>query len=138
MRGGSKKRVLPAAADFMRISTTDITNIISRKQLCDSNDKVNVSHLHSDEALYDFMFNYARNNLALLKVFIKDPYYTKIRKDEQMSFTTFVGNAGGLAGLCMGMSLLSIFEVFYHCTNICFAYLFKSGLQKIMPNRISK
>ncbi len=120
------------------ISCIYITNIITTNQLCDSKDKVNVSRLHSDEALYDFMFNYARNNLAVLNVFIKDPYYTKIRKDEQMSFTTFVGNAGGLAGLCMGMSLVSIFEVLYHCTNVCFAYVFKSGLQKITPKRISK
>jgi hypothetical protein len=32
------------------------------------------------------LFRYAKNNLAVMKVFIRDPYYTLIRKDEQASY----------------------------------------------------
>ncbi len=113
------------------ISCTDIITTNNTHQLCNGNDRANVSKIQANEALYEFMFNYARNNFAVLKVFIKDPYYTKIKKDEQMSFTAFVGNAGGLAGLCMGMSLVSIFEVFYHCTNVCLAFLFPPMGRKV-------
>ncbi len=36
-----------------------------------------------------------------------------------MSMVSFVGNAGGLAGLCMGFSFVSLFEIFYHIFNAC-------------------
>ncbi len=67
----------------------------------------------------EFLFQYASDNIAVLKVFIKDPYYTNIKKDEQMSYISFIGNAGGLVGLCMGLSFVSIFEMIYHCFNYC-------------------
>ncbi len=31
-----------------------------------------------------------------------------------MSMISFVGNAGGLVGLCMGFSFVSFFEILYH------------------------
>ena len=61
--------------------------------------------------------SYAEENLAVLYIFIKDPYYTLIKKDVSMTTISFIGNAGGLVGLCMGLSFVSIFEVFYHCFN---------------------
>jgi hypothetical protein len=67
----------------------------------------------------EFLYEYAQDNIAILKVFIKDPYYTNIKKDEQMSYISFIGNAGGLVGLCMGLSFVSVFEMFYHCFNYC-------------------
>jgi len=35
-------------------------------------------------------------------------------KDENIPVISFIGNAGGLLGLCLGMSFVSIFELFYH------------------------
>jgi hypothetical protein len=58
--------------------------------------------------------------LAVLYIFIKDPYYTLIKKDVSMTTISFIGNAGGLVGLCMGLSFVSNFEVFYHCFNFFF------------------
>jgi hypothetical protein len=49
------------------------------------------------------MFSYAEDNFAVLYIFIKDPYYTLIKKDESMTVISFIGNAGGLVGLCMGL-----------------------------------
>ncbi len=38
---------------------------------------------------------------------------------QEMTLTSFIGNAGGLMGLCLGLSFISIFEVFYHIVNAC-------------------
>jgi hypothetical protein len=101
-------------------------------QICDEHDKANLTKVISNEHLYSFLFNYARNSMAVLKVFIKDPYYTKISKDEKMSFVSFVGNAGGLAGLCTGFSFVSIFEIVYHCLN----YFVHLVWRKILPTKL--
>jgi hypothetical protein len=34
-----------------------------------------------------------------------------------MTTVSFVANAGGLVGLCIGLSFVSIFEIFYHMFN---------------------
>ena len=57
---------------------------------------------------------YAKGNIAYLKIFYIDPYYTKIIKDVNMSYTSFIGNTGGLMSLCIGLSLISIFEIIFH------------------------
>jgi hypothetical protein len=71
------------------------------------------------QEIKNFLYKYAQENIAILKLFTKDPYYTLIKKDEEMSFVTFVSNIGGLCGLCMGLSLVSVFEIFYHSFNTC-------------------
>ena len=48
----------------------------------------------------------------------QDPYYTLVVKSEQMTFNSFIGNAGGLMSLCMGMSFVSIGEMIYHVVKV--------------------
>ena len=36
-------------------------------------------------------------------------------RDEKIPIISFVANTGGLIGLCMGFSLVSAFEIMYHC-----------------------
>ena len=62
-----------------------------------------------------FLLDYAKNNFAILKIFINYPFYTKMTRDQDMTFLSFIANAGGLLGLCMGLSFVSIFEIFYFC-----------------------
>ena len=50
-------------------------------------------------------------------MFIRDPYYTNIKRDRAMTFVNFLGNAGGLVGLCMGFILISAIEWVYHFFN---------------------
>ena len=40
------------------------------------------------------MFTYARDNIAVVKVFARDPYYTLIQRDKKMTTISFVGNTG--------------------------------------------
>jgi hypothetical protein len=71
-----------------------------------------------------FVYKYAAENFAVLRVLIRDPYYTLIIQDEEFSYITFIGNVGGLLGLSMGMSFISIFEIFYCLFNILFRKFF--------------
>ena len=45
---------------------------------------------------------YARRNLALVNVYIRDPVVTRIKRDEKIPLIGFVANTGGLLGLTMG------------------------------------
>ncbi len=38
---------------------------------------------------------YARDNLALVRIFLRDPYVTKLKRDEAFSIILFVAGAGG-------------------------------------------
>ena len=70
-----------------------------------------------DEKITKFSIKYATDNIAILKIFLKDPYYTNIIRDRQITFINFVGNTGGIVGLCLGLSFISIFEGIYHFFN---------------------
>ena len=71
-----------------------------------------------DDNMEKFLNDYARKNIAVLKIFLKDPYYTNIIRDRQITLTNFVGNTGGLVGLCLGLSFISLFEGMYHIFNL--------------------
>ena len=95
----------------------DVLEMNNTKRVCDEKDNANTGIASSNQKLVDFLFDYAAKNLAVLNIFIRDPYYTSYSKNEQISTINFIGNAGGLLGLCMGMSFVSIFEVLYHFVN---------------------
>ena len=42
---------------------------------------------------------------------IQSPYVTKIKRDVAMTFTSYVANTGGLLGLCLGFSFISLVEI---------------------------
>ena len=65
--------------------------------------------------LTEEVFQYAKDNLVLFNTFIKDPYVKKFLKDEKITWISYIANAGGLLGLCMGFSLVSAAEIVYHC-----------------------
>ena len=75
--------------------------------------------------VFEFLNRYTANNIAILKIYLKDPYYTLIMKDEQMSTISWIGNMGGLLGLFMGLSFVSLFEILYHCVG-AFVKCFKA------------
>lgn len=57
-----------------------------------------------------------RKNLALIYVFVKDTYYRSFTKGELVGFTDFLSNVGGLLGLFLGFSIISLIEVIYFVT----------------------
>jgi len=74
-----------------------------------------------EASLAEELYEYAKKNLLWLNVYVKDSFATRIVRDEKMTRTSFVANVGGLLGLCMGFSLVSVVEVMaatmisHHC-----------------------
>lgn len=65
------------------------------------------------------IYNYARENLAIINIFIKEPYTKRFRKTEKMSRISYIASSGGLLGLCMGFSFVSLAEIAYHLCLCC-------------------
>ncbi len=82
-------------------------------EICGHTFRPNATLLKKNQDIVDFIFEYSKTNIALLNIFIKDPFYSKTKRDEQMTIISFIGNAGGLMSLCLGMSMISIFEMLY-------------------------
>ena len=61
------------------------------------------------------LYEYGRENLALVHVLIQSPFLTKIKRDVAISFTSYVANTGGLLGLCLGFSFISGIEILFWC-----------------------
>ena len=96
------------------IMCKQILSANNTERLCDDNDQLNVTTKLVNKKLINFLYNYAKNNIAAVTVFIKDPFYTSIVSDEAIPLVIFLGNAGGLVGFYLGISLVSFFEIFYY------------------------
>ena len=57
---------------------------------------------------------YAKDNTAMLTMFIREPFATRIKVDEDTSIIDAISNIGGIMGLCMGFSIVTLVEVGYH------------------------
>ena len=102
---------------FCLIKCQDILKANNTLPLCSSDGQPKITEIKANSKVSDFAIKYASKNLALLKVFIKDPYYTLIKRDEESKIFAFLGNVGGTLGLCMGLNLVNIFELIYHLLN---------------------
>lgn len=78
----------------------------------------------------DVILNYARENLVMFNIFIKDPYAKRFQKDEKITKTSYIANSGGLLGLCMGFSLISAAEILFHCVFGIFSVIIPSAKRK--------
>ncbi|XP_072396006.1 pickpocket protein 28-like [Diabrotica undecimpunctata] len=55
-------------------------------------------------------------NMAVVHFFFSNSQFSKLVKDELYGFTEILSNVGGLLGLCMGFSFLSVVEILYFIT----------------------
>ena len=81
--------------------------------------------------------NYARENLAIINIFIKESYIKRFRKTEKMSRISYIASSGGLLGLCMGFSFVSLAEIAYHCF-LCIVLLFRKKRALFKKAQIQK
>ena len=83
----------------------------------------------------DAVVDYAKRNLVMFHVLIKDPYSQRYRRDEKMAITSFLSNLGGLLGLWLGFSWISGVEIVFHITRSIFSSL--SRKNKTYPNSLT-
>jgi len=98
-------------------------DILSFTKVCLPNGLPSQDLILKNPKVSSFLFEYGRENIAVVNAFIKNPYYTLIKRDESMPTVAFLGNIGGLLGLCMGLSIISVFEIFYHLLNFLYRQL---------------
>ena len=68
------------------------------------------------EAPHDIVklvIHYAKENIAKVNIYLRDPFVKRIVREEKISIITFIGSVGGLLGLFMGFSVVSLFEILY-------------------------
>ena len=74
---------------------------------------------------------YCKDNLAKVVVFIQKPFVVSYLHDQVMSYLQLVANMGGLMGLCMGFSVVSLAEIVYHVVlNPLLEHFSKSGRER--------
>ena len=57
--------------------------------------------------------NYAKENIAKVNIFFKDPFVKRYIREEKITENTFIGTIGGLLGLFLGFSFISGAEIVY-------------------------
>ena len=62
----------------------------------------------------EMVADYARENLILANIFMKNPFATRFLKDEKYGIIDYVAKSGGLLGLAMGFSVVSFFEIIFY------------------------
>jgi len=87
------------------------------QNICTENYEFEIENL--DKELQDSVIHYARDNVISFKIFVGDPYYTQIVRSRKISMPQMLGTIGGLIGLCIGFSVVSLVEVFYFVTTMC-------------------
>lgn len=63
-----------------------------------------------------FSFLFCRTKKSRLSIFFKEAQFLTSKRSELYGTTDFLANCGGLLGLFMGVSTLSIVEIIYFCT----------------------
>ncbi|XP_043526705.1 pickpocket protein 28-like [Frieseomelitta varia] len=70
--------------------------------------------------------DYFAKNMAVVHLFFVDSQFTKYMKNELFGFTEFLSSTGGLLGLFMGFSFLSLVEIVYFVTLRLWCRVYKS------------
>lgn len=72
-----------------------------------------------------------------LSIFFKEKQFITSRRSELYGPTDFLANCGGLLGLFMGVSLLSIVEMVYYCTlRLCCNLRARKNRKRSMRHRV--
>ena len=94
------------------------------------------------QILENLVYNYAKDNLIILHLSIKDPYAQKFQKEEKMPIISYIANLGGLLGFGLGFSVITGIEIVYHCLSAIFLQIFRGphsrdaiSIEDINPSR---
>merc|ERR1712218_604866 len=61
------------------------------------------------------VLRYMRENVAVVNMFLKQPYCELIIQDRDKTWIAFMSDIGGTLGLTLGASVVSLVEVVWYC-----------------------
>jgi len=64
----------------------------------------------------EFMQEYPGSQMSRLSIYFKQSQFITSKRSELYGMTEFLANCGGIFGLFMGFSFLSMVEMIYHFT----------------------
>ena len=67
----------------------------------------------NDTEIPQFITKYARENIAKVYIYLREPFVKEIIREEKITLIQFIGSTGGLLGLFLGFSVVSLIEIFY-------------------------
>ena len=67
----------------------------------------------TDAEFHDNIERHLRENLALIDIYYEDIKYTEVEETQNDNVASLMSDMGGTFGLWLGMSLLTIVEMFY-------------------------
>ena len=92
------------------------------------------------DAFEEAMFKYMEDNVALVNIYMKEPYCEEICQEINLTWyeiivgrflsqiycrISFIANIGGILGLCLGSSFITFMEIFWYLLSP-FSKLFRS------------
>ena len=90
----------------------------------------NLEKLASNNTEFDFtkfkrlLVSYAKENTALLTTFLSTPFTQIIGVDEDSSVIDAISSVGGLLGLFMGFTMVTVAEIVYYSSSLLITSIF--------------
>lgn len=78
-----------------------------------SSSKLGGGEFLTEYSLKKYNKTYIHSNLAIVHIYFLENAYRGFTKNELIGFTEFLSNTGGLLGLFMGFSVISLIEILY-------------------------
>ncbi|XP_037296673.1 pickpocket protein 28 [Manduca sexta] len=78
--------------------------------------ELNVNRFLSSEDSDTSVWDYRNYTFSRLEMYFKSPRFVSMRRSELFGLTDFIANCGGLLGLFLGFSFLSLVEIIYFLT----------------------
>lgn len=96
--------------------------------MCDDDNPENWEELLADapEEFKQALLKYAKENLIKMHLFISSPFTTAYQRYIETTKINFIANVGGLMGLCMGFSFVSLTEIIYYFGRLLFGNTIES------------
>ena len=70
---------------------------------------------------------YGRDNIAFVSLFMREPFAEVLAVNVDTTLMNFIGSLGGLLGLCMGFSFVTLAEILYYGIDTLRSFFLSSG-----------
>merc|ERR1711915_100945 len=75
---------------------------------------------------------YAKDNIAFVSLFFREPFTEVLAINVDTTDLDFISTIGGLLGLCMGFSFVTIAEMFYYVFDAIWS-TYKKSNTRVVP-----